>query len=130
MSLLSQPGITARDLIVCQPVSNQPLDPTNDWKGYAMLPLGPPLRVYSKKLGAGESFREGKGQTDVNYTLYADYRRGTVFPIKEKHSIWHPEFSLRKPDGTPDYTDRLLDVQSVVTHANDGVAVVDCGGSY
>lgn len=130
MSLLSQPGITARDLITVQPLSSQLIDPNNDYRGYGWLPFGPPLRVYSKKLGAGEGFRDGKTQTDVNYTLYADYRRGTTFPITEKHQIWHPEFSRRLDNGDPDYSDRLLDVQSVLVYPNEGIAELQVGGSY
>jgi hypothetical protein len=122
--------VSPRDLTTVQVLTSQPVDPDNEWEGYAWLPSGPPLRVYSEKIGAAEAFREGKTDTNVNFTLYADYRRSQPLPLSEKSQIWHPEFSLRNEDGTPDYSDRLLDVQSVRVIRPDMVIEIQAGGSY
>lgn len=130
MSLASKLLVSPRDLIEVQPVAEELVDPANEYKGYVFRPSGLSLGAYSEKLGAGEGFREGKTETSVNYTLYLDYRRGDPLPVTEKNQIWHPEFSLRDGSGNPDYSDRLLDVQSVRVIRPDMVVEVQAGGSY
>ena len=132
MSLASKLMVPPRDLIFLQPVANQAVDPDDDWKGYALQPLGPPVQAYSQKAGAGESFIEGKTNTDVNYTIHIDHQRGAPPPLNEKHQLWHPEFSLRTDAGEPDYTQRLLDIQSARIVGGGGGVVLElqAGASY
>jgi hypothetical protein len=130
MSLAGKLLVSPRDLIKVQPVSNQPIDPDDEWQGYAFLPSGPLLTVYSEKAGAGEGAGDNRTETSVSYTLYADYRRGASIPVTEKHQIWHPEFSLKLENGNPDYTDRLLDIQSVRVIRPDMVLEIQASGSY
>jgi len=128
MSLLDQPGITPRDLIRVQPVAWQEgADPDIDLGSW--VASAPTIRVYSKKLGSGQSYRDGKQDQTVSYVLYADHRRGRPFPVGEKDRIWHPEASDTHPDGTPDYG-TALDVDSVVTYDKDGVGEIQCGRTY
>lgn len=124
MSLLAQPGVQARDLIFVQPLAQRLLDPVDEDSGYTWQPVGDPIKVFSRKLTSGEAYRQGKTDTNLNYTLYADYRRGQVFPLTEKMRVWHPEASGRLENDEPDY-DTALDIRSVVLYAQDGVAQVD-----
>jgi hypothetical protein len=123
VSLLSQPGVQARDLIEVQVLSNQLVDPADEYAGYAYQPVGS-LRVYSRKLTSGEAFRQGKPETNLNYTLYSSYRRGDPYPVTEKQRIWHPEASALLDNGSPDY-ETALDISSVVCYASDGVCVIE-----
>jgi hypothetical protein len=130
VSLAAKLLVSPRELIEVRILANQPVDPDDEWQGYAWGPLGPPIRVYSEKLGAAEAFREGKTDTSVNYTIYADHRRGATILLNEKSQIWHPEFSLRDENGNPDYTDRLLEVESVRVIRPDMVIEIQAGGSW
>ncbi len=123
MSLIAQPGITARDLIRVQPVKY--VKPS-EWENAVPTLVGPPLRAHSEKLPSGRAFIEGKTGLDVNYKLYVDYRRGQKFPFGEKDYIWHPEGSELNEDGSPNLA-TSLEVQSIVPYKTDGVAQIDAG---
>lgn len=128
MSLLSQTGIQIRDLIYVYPFADQP-DPRGEDYGYYLQPVGRPLRAFSRKLGAGEAFVQGKANLTVNYRIYINYRRGRPAAVSERMVLWHPEVSAFKPDGSKD-PDTALDIQSVVCHADDGVCVIEAGRSF
>jgi hypothetical protein len=130
VSLAAKLLVSPREFIDIQVLANQPLDPDDEWQGYDWQTLGPPLKVYSEKIGAAEAFDEGKIDTTVNFTIYADHRRGDPLPLNEKSQIWHPEFSLRLENNDPDYTTRLLEVQSVRIIRPDMVIEIQAGGSW
>ncbi len=127
MTLLSQPGVNARDLISVQPVRRMPA--VSQWENETFQALGNSIRVYSRKLGSAESYREGKQEQTVSYTLYADHRRGVTFPVREKDRIWHPKASDRNTDGTPNY-ETALTVDSVVEYDDEGVCVISAGRTF
>ncbi len=101
----------------------------SQWENETFQALGNPIRVYSRKLGSAESYREGKQEQTVSYTLYADHRRGVEFPVREKDRIWHPKASDRNADGTPNY-ETALTVDSVVEYDDEGVAQIDVGRTF
>lgn len=129
MSLRSQPGVLSRDLVTIQPVKEQMTgDP--DVGSPEMLPAGPPVLAYSRKLGSGQAFREGKQDQTVSYRLIIDYRRGQVYPFGEKDGIWHPEASERLLNGQPNY-ETALEIDSIVSYAEpEGVSVIEAGRTY
>lgn len=127
MSLLSQPGVNARDLIAVQPVRRVPAE--SQWENETLQATGQSIRVYSRKVGSAESYREGKQDQTVSYTLYAEHRRGVPFPVKEKDRIWHPKASDRNTDGTPNY-ETALTIDSVVEYDDEGIAVLECGRTF
>lgn len=125
MSLLSQPGVQARNLVRVQPVKMLPgADPDVDTP--VPTPVGPEIRVHSEKLTSAQSYREGKQEQTISYVLYADHRRGRSFVVGEKDMIWHPKGSERNPDGTPNYW-TALEIDSVVEYDDEGVVRIDAG---
>lgn len=129
MSLPEKLGVARKDLIEVIPVASQDDPRGKNWgKVWAPLLDPPELRVFSRKIGAGEAYRDGKTETRVNFTVYADHRRTVPFPLNERHRLWHPELSKRNSDDTPNYA-TALEIQSVVTNNQDGVAIIDCGGA-
>lgn len=129
MSLKSQPGVLARDLIYIQPVKQQMVgDPDVGYQAWG--PVGPMLLAYSQKLGSGQSFREGKQEQTLSYRVIIEYKRGQVYPFGEKDGIWHPQASDRLSDGTPDYS-TALSIDSIVSYPEpEGVSVIECGRTY
>jgi hypothetical protein len=128
LALRGQPGVIARDIVRAQPITWQPpVDPDVDMGQW--VASGPAIEVYPRKIGSGESYREGKQDQTLSYTLYADHRRGSTFPVGEKDRIWLAEAGQRKPDGTPDYQ-TALEVQSVVLYNDEGVGVIEAGRTY
>jgi hypothetical protein len=124
LNLLAQPGIQARDLLTVVPVSRQREDPGDEDSSLVWLPAEQPMRVFSRKLTSSEAFNQGKTQLTTPYTLYADHRRGTTFPLTTRMRLWHPKASSRNPDGTPDY-ETALDIQSITEYDTEGVAIIE-----
>lgn len=125
MALRGQPGYDPIDLRTVIPLADTS-DPGEgeapDWQPIAGMPT---LEVISRKLSRGQVFREGMPVTTIAYNLYANHTRGTKFPLDENNRIWHPDDSLRLPDGSPDYRS-AFDITSLVTHERDGIAQIDC----
>jgi hypothetical protein len=125
MSLRSQPGVIPRDIVKAQPIRwDPPNDPDIELGEY--VALGRTIEVFPVKIGSAESYREGKAEQTLSYTLYADHRRGVTFPLKEQDRIWLEEAGERKPDNTPDLTTAMT-IDSVILHNDEGVAVLECG---
>jgi hypothetical protein len=124
-------GVPRKRIIQIVPLSSQPVDPDHPYDSdYKYLPTVPNgMRAYSKKLSAGAAYNLGKEEGTVNYQIFVDYRDGQTLPVTEKSRIWHPEYSTKNEDGTKNYEERTLDVQSVVPYPDDGVAEIQAGGS-
>lgn len=128
MGLRGQPGVIARDIVRAQPVVwDEPQDPDVDLGEW--VANGRPIEVFPRKLGSAESFREGKQDQILSYTLYADHRRGVPFPVGEKDRIWLEEAGTRHQDGTPDYSTALT-VDSVITYNAEKIAEIQAGRTY
>jgi hypothetical protein len=128
VSLRSQPGVIARDIVRAQPVKWQEgADPDLDLGSWIVS--GQPIEVFPVKIGSAESFREGKQDQTVSYVLYTNHRRGQTFPLGEKDRIWLAEAGERKADGTPDLSSALT-IDSVVLHNDEGVGTIQAGRTY
>lgn len=127
MSLLAEPGVSARDLIFVQPLKfEEGADPDIDLGQW--VADGPPLKVLSVELGGAESYREGKQDQSVSYTLYVSTKRGQPKPVDVRGRIWHPEASERNPDGTPNYATALSVDSAILRKGVSGmICVVECG---
>lgn len=124
MSLATQPGYRKKELVTIQPLALEP-DPRGEEWGNIWQPSGATMQVINRKLGAAESFGQGKRDQTYSYILYADYKRGTTFRVNEKMQVWHPEVSHRNQDGSID-VNTGMEVDSVVTYRRDGIAVLEC----
>lgn len=128
MSILAQPGITARDLIEVRVVGETPNEKGEE---YAPVPgpVGDPVKVISKPLTGRERFEQGKTGSTVAYTLYADLEGSEH--VTPKTRLWHPVESKLDEDGSPVWTESLLDVSSVQRFVfGENIAVVECERTY
>jgi hypothetical protein len=128
LGLRAQPGVIPRDIVRAQPVVwEDPADPDVDLGEW--VANGRPIEVFPRKIGSAESYREGKQDQTLSYTLYADHRRGRAFPLTEKDRIWLEEAGTRRQDGTPDYSTALT-VDSVILYNDERVAEIQAGRTY
>lgn len=124
MSLRSTPGVVSRDIVFAQPlVWQEATDPDDVMDQGRWVANGRPIEVFPRKIGAAESFRDGKQDQVLNYTLYADHRRGVPFPVGEKDRIWLEEAGERNEDGSPNYW-TALEVWSVILYNREKVAEI------
>lgn len=128
MSLLSQPGIAARDLVEVLVVGETP-NPRGEEYAPVQGQVGDPVKVVGKPLSGRERFEQGKTASTVAYQLYADLAGSEHLTVKRK--LWHPAEGARKPDGTPDFTKNLLDVTNVQRFGfGEDIAVVEAERTY
>jgi hypothetical protein len=122
--ILGIPGVGARDLVTVYPVVQVPgADPDID---RPTLGTGTAFDVISREISSSQAHREGRQPQNVNFTLYATWKRNTAYPISRNERLWHPGGCSRHGDGSPDL-ETALDVFSVVGSPVDSIVTIECG---
>lgn len=125
MSIRAQPGYDPIDNRTVIPLRDIADPMEGERANFQPIPGVGTMRVQSRKLTEARAFLEGKNMKTKPYTLYADHRRGTRFPIRDFDRIWHPDACDTLANGSPDYGTALT-VDSVVSYEREQVAVIEC----
>lgn len=126
MGIRGIPGVTPDDFQTAYPVRHgfSPGDDPDTDTPHAIE--GAAFSVLVEPITSAQQYVQGRQSQQVSFNVYADWRRGTPYPVTRNDRLWLAEGSETRPDGTRDL-DTALDIDSVTPSPYDGAVVIQCG---